>query len=248
MQYPAQTGSTFQGGWFGILPWLLPYIEQNNLYNIMCQPQQLSPNLNFATYVTQMSPWWNYGNWVQAAQYKVKTFLCPSDSPDAPLQGTFIAFVSQPGNLTGWYFANPFGATLGKSNYLGTGGYQDFVQPINSGVFYPASTNKVSVIPDGTAYTTFFGESLGDQLTAPRNFSIGWMGSTNLCSYFTVTPPYSSFPYGWYDFTSRHTSVINFAFGDGTVRPIKQNADRLSFIYATGMQDGQVYNMSGIGQ
>jgi len=242
MQYPAQTGSTFQGGWFGILPWLLPYIEQNNLYNIMCQPQQLTPNLNFATYVGQMGNWWGYQNWQTAAQYKVKTFLCPSDSPDAPAQGSFCAFVFSPGVLTGWYFANPFGGSLGKSNYLGTGGYEDFVVPTNSGVFFPASTNKVSVIPDGTSYTTFFGESIGDTIAAPRNFSISWMGSTNLASYFINYSP------GWYRFTSRHTSVINFAFGDGTVRPIKDTPDWLTFQYATGMQDGQVYNMSGIGQ
>jgi len=237
----------YNSPWLGTLPWLLPYVEQTNLYQMMLP----TPNLQFDVYTAQMgnTAWWGHSTYLTAAQYKVKTFLCPSDSPDtiSPAAGVWAAFYLAPNQGTMWgiYFSSPGGNILGRSNYQPTAGYLGNWPGLQQyqGVFYNLSTSKVSVIPDGTAYTTFFGESTGDTLTPPRNFTLSWMGSAQMPSYWQSPPPYA-----WYMFSSRHTTIMNFAFGDGTVRPIKSSPDFTNFVYATGMQDGQVLNMGAIGQ
>src|SRR5262245_53125624 len=56
--------------WIGVLPYLLPYIEQDALYS----------RLQFNWDVEGEGPPWisNATNWTMA-QVKIKTFLCPSD-------------------------------------------------------------------------------------------------------------------------------------------------------------------------
>jgi len=232
----------------GTLTWLLPYIEQNNLYHMLTP----TPNLQMQTFCAQMpAPWYNVASYNTVAQARIKTFLCPSDFPDqfsgSPSGGIWVGFYADNGssisNYYGVYYPSP--PPYGKSNYLPTGGYYDqwpgYGQYI--GAFSNLSANKVSVIPDGTAYTTFFGEALGDTLTAPRNFALSWMGSSSLASAWNLQLPFT-----WYTFGSRHTTVVNFAFGDGTVRPIKISPDYATYIYASGMQDGQVINLHALGQ
>ena len=68
----------------------------------------------------------------------------------------------------------------------------------------------------------------------------------------TATGPTAA---SWYQGSSFHTAVNNFAFGDGSVRPIKQGigtsfftADWYQYMYASGMQDGFVLTLSALGQ
>ena len=49
-------------------------------------------------------------------------------------------------------------------------------------------------------------------------------------------------------FQSMHPNrVVNFAFADGSVRGISQSVDFNTFIYASGMHDAQVYDLSALG-
>jgi prepilin-type processing-associated H-X9-DG protein len=53
----------------------------------------------------------------------------------------------------------------------------------------------------------------------------------------------------WYQFSSRHTGgIVQFAFADGSVRPITTSSDWWTYLYASGMQDGQVINWGALGQ
>ena len=105
----------------GTLPWLLPYIEQGNLYNSL--PQQLfTPNIG--------GSWWGYGNYnaVPGGGTHVKTFECPADAPYAYTTGMFAFFTEQPSwtgqngyAFTGVYFPGSGGSVgLGATNYLPT--------------------------------------------------------------------------------------------------------------------------------
>jgi len=233
----------------GTLVYLLPQLEQNNLFQTLLP----APSISFTTYqsaaVWGNTPgWWNKPTYNAAAQYQIKTFLCPSDNANATIypSGFWIGYMADPGsgNYYGVYYPPPV-PKYGASNYLPTAGYlEDWPGwGMYEGAFYNCSTTKVSVIPDGTAYTTFFGEAMGDTLTAPRSWALSWMGSSALATAWGLNPPYQ-----WYTFGSRHTNTVNFAFGDGSVRGIKANPDFANYLWATGMQDGQVLNMSAIGQ
>ncbi len=51
--------------------------------------------------------------------------------------------------------------------------------------------------------------------------------------------------YKWIQFQSMHPGrVVNFAFGDGSVRGISQSVDFDTFIAASGMQDGVPVNQA----
>jgi len=45
---------------------------------------------------------------------------------------------------------------------------------------------------------------------------------------------------GWFQFTSRHPGVVQFALADGSCRPISQNIDRDTFVYLSAIADGNV--------
>jgi prepilin-type N-terminal cleavage/methylation domain-containing protein/prepilin-type processing-associated H-X9-DG protein len=252
----------------GCLAFLLPQLEQGNLFqqmgqinaNVFCPPSNAPSSTNAAynypwgqmqQYIGTVNGWWRVPTYNTAAQYKIKTFLCPSDNPDNPSAGVFVTIYPSGNGFTMWggYYPSPTGNAYGKNNYLSNagyigGGYANFWQ----GPFRDMSTEKVGVIPDGTAYTVFFGEALGDSATAPRNFSLSWMGAGTMASAWGLQPPFA-----WYQFGSRHSTTVQFAFGDGSVRPIKSSVGQggpvfNQFLYATGMQDGQTINFSALGQ
>src|SRR5947209_7578947 len=67
----------------GALTFLLPYVEQDNVYRAMLTPQSASPTAaQLQTLVDRKvaaPPWWSYNESFAAAQTKIKTYLCPSD-------------------------------------------------------------------------------------------------------------------------------------------------------------------------
>src|SRR5713226_315201 len=68
--------------WVGCLVYLLPYLEQENIY------RQLQVNLDVKQFGAN---WWtNEANWTMA-QTPIKLFLCPSDDPYQSTKGTIVA-------------------------------------------------------------------------------------------------------------------------------------------------------------
>jgi prepilin-type N-terminal cleavage/methylation domain-containing protein/prepilin-type processing-associated H-X9-DG protein len=260
-------GFTFGAPCVGALAFLLPYIEQNNLYMSMSANapspqqffQQVQANQNAA------NPWWNYGSYFSAAQAKVKTYQCPSDTTSTTSAvGTFVIFYCDANSLTftGGYYPNPTGNLFGRGNYQPLGG--SIGQPLVNfyglfaGPFTDLSTNRVGVIPDGTSTTVFFGEALGgSEYQGYRDFSASWMGSGAFATAWGTAPAIGPAGYNaqWYQTSSFHINSNNFAFGDGSVRPIRQgigttffSGDWFQFMYASGMMDGYVVNLSTLGQ
>jgi len=263
----ANSGFTFAAPCIGALTFLLPYIEQQNLY------QQLIPTPSLTMGNSIPGGWWGNATYFAAAQAKIKTYVCPSDNGQ-PSYGVFVIFYCDANSLTftGGYYPNPTGLLFGRSNYEPSGGsigapavnyYGQWYGP-----FTDMSANKVGAIPDGTAYTIFFGETLAGGPTdtgtpGGRGFSASWMGAGSMATAWGVasaTGPLTGAAANgtahWYQFSSFHTNVVNFAFGDGSVRPIKQgtgvnffsNPDWYQYMYASGMQDGQVVNLGSLGQ
>jgi prepilin-type N-terminal cleavage/methylation domain-containing protein len=260
-------GFTFAAPCVGALAFLLPYIEQNNIYMALSAGAPSPAQFQSAVMQNQNSatPWWAYGSYFAGAQKKIKTYLCPSDSTqDNSVNGVFVIFYCDANYLTftGGYYPNPTGNLFGKTNYqpmAGSIGYP-LVNYYGqySGPFTDISSNKVGLIPDGTSTTVFFGEALGGSSNkGTRDFSASWMGAGAFATAWgtqaAIGPPgYNS---QWYQTSSFHVNSNNFAFGDGSVRGIKQGSgtqffspDWFQFMYVSGMMDGYVVNLQSLGQ
>lgn len=247
---------TFNAPHVGCLTLLLPYLEQNNIYNTL----QPTPGPSLLT--TMPNGWWNNSSYFAAAQVRIKTFLCPSDDHPATQKGTFITlYCDATDNIfTGGYSPNPIGNLLGRTNYepcagaIGAGANPFW--GLYAGVFTNHSRVSISRIPDGSSNTIFFGETLGGSgPPGPRDFAMSWMGAGCMATYPGLPKPPQ-----WNTYGSLHTGgIVQFAFGDGSVRSIVSPTatdlsgnpggppDWWAWIYATAYQDGSVVDFSVLG-
>jgi prepilin-type N-terminal cleavage/methylation domain-containing protein len=239
----------FDGQNVGVLAQILPFVEQQNIYN-----QAMAGMPSDYMKVTGFYPgWWNYGPTWAASQQFVPIYICPSAPfPDvnSVTGGTFVLLheFPVPGysfELLGAYF--PVGtANFGITNYVGVGGYGgDVVSPFQ-GIMTNRSKLKMSVLTnqDGSSNTMMFGETLGGDFPVQggaQDFNYSWMGAGSLPTAWGL-PTFGTC--NWYTFGSMHTGVTMFGFGDGSVRGVLDSADYNAFIYASGYRDGQVYDSS----
>jgi prepilin-type N-terminal cleavage/methylation domain-containing protein/prepilin-type processing-associated H-X9-DG protein len=216
----------------GLLVYLLPYVEQENLY------RQLRIDFN----VGNLGPAWytDPTNW-ECAQTRIKLFECPSDNlaEDTSTQGTVMAFhcfnynASIVPNMDDntdvvAYSLDPSNPTvLGRSNYAGCAGLagQGTSQYWSKyeGIFTNRSRTALARISDGTSNTLLLGEFDGGRENGQRLFVRSWM-----CA--GVVPTWSGLPADGQDpvvppvFDSKHPGVVQFCFADGSVRSLGKGA------------------------
>jgi hypothetical protein len=211
------------------------------------------------------------GRYGSQGEYKV--FQCPSSpSPSeytTALLGCYygpLGVDSPPGqaNTGAHVFSSaPGRLVVGRSHYTGMGGYYSTQSyPQYKGFFTYNSKNKVAATPDGTSNTVMFGEMAGGfnawngsggipngPMTASwasgfnySGFDSPWTGgpaSAPACG-GTVTSNCSK----WWAFSSQHTGIVNFCFGDGSVRSLRGQMDFSTWVYMTGIQDGIVVSFN----
>jgi prepilin-type N-terminal cleavage/methylation domain-containing protein/prepilin-type processing-associated H-X9-DG protein len=267
------------GPYTSVLVYLLPYIEQGNVYNEI--PTNLLP-------LNTTAPAWAYatgpfssptydsnhtGYGFIPAYAHIKSFECPSDNlywgiiPQSS-GGIIDAYWTMGGSIwidyvyDGTFFNNANGNEWGRTNYIGCAGYLGANDSTTSsaaapplfngynceGVYYANSRTKIVSITDGTSNTIGFGETLAGTATGVRDFAVTWFGAGSMPTAWglTNTPD-------WYNFSSRHQGIVNFAFCDGSVRPIAVSSASSgtgynAYIYASGMADGAIFNFSALGQ
>jgi prepilin-type N-terminal cleavage/methylation domain-containing protein len=255
------------GPYTGVLAFLLPYVEQDNVY------KQLDPGLflfNTTTgawaystppfdykisggYPASQGP--NGTGYNHVIDTRISTFECPSDNADNQTNASAFGYPS--GGVIDAYFISGrylyidfvwdwpgFGHEMGPANYIGCAGYfGQSLSPQYCGPYYQNSRTKITDILDGTSNTFGFGETLGG--TAPpaaRDFRLSWMGAGSMPTGFGL----SSTP-DWYQFSSKHKAVVQFAFCDGSVHGILNSANFSNFVYASGMRDSKVIDWSTLG-
>ncbi|WP_020468509.1 DUF1559 domain-containing protein [Zavarzinella formosa] len=225
----------------GLLAVLLPYIEQDNVF------RQITSTTNINQ--PAIAYWYLGPDWT-AGQYRISTYLCPSDTALSRTNCLLGSFT----DAGGQYGVDVFATTgPGRTNYMGVGGYFGKINygPYDqyAGIFYNQSKTTIASVTDGTSNTLMFGETLGDD-TDPTTkkwldqYSYGWMGSGFLISYWGMRPEDDPSGSGFDKFTSRHTGVVNFALADGSVRGIRRSIDYTTYVYATACADGNVYDAS----
>ncbi len=245
IHYPA-SGHLDSGApkWVGVLVYLLPYVEQDNIY------KQLR-TMNDSAYTGN---WWGTNPDWTLAHTTIKTFLCPSDVGDTPTVGSAALMHSfdsgPPDGAEGavmYYFTD---RTLGKTNYTGVAGpgwnngsiaapaalganYRPY-----TGIFTNRSELALAHITDGTSNTLMFGEGLGGNSPGTRDFQWTWMGTGAMATFRGLCngPAGSATIVNWAGFSSKHTGIVNFCFGDGSVRPLRHgnSAARSAATGATG--------------
>jgi len=259
-------GAVGGGPYTGVLAYLLPYMEQNNVYNQL--PANLFPlNTTAGAWAYSTPPFSGDGNntgFPAICNSQIKPYTCPSDnaqdtslSPNADgYVGVIDATMSAPGSVASvsvdWVLNTPgFGAELGAANYVGNAGYTGDTTGASSvkykGPYYNNSKTKLTTITDGTSNTIGFGETLGGS-NAPnvREFRRAWMGSGIMWSGWGLPNDSGAAWYaGW---SSKHSGIVQFSNCDGSVRAIRKgitaNPAFTTFVSITGMADGVVSNES----
>jgi prepilin-type N-terminal cleavage/methylation domain-containing protein len=233
----------------GVLAQLLPQLEQGNVYTRFMtgvptdflSPKKAYPDLGF-----------NPGPWA-AAQSRIKTFLCPSDGADTVSIATYVVIDGTNGNLGLWGFGPPQGAALGKTNYLGCSGFADTFP--GAGQFIGLLANRSAVTmsqataADGLSNTFLFGESIGDRETGTRNYAWAWAYAGTMPTGYSAIAAAND-PNAWGGYGSKHTAVVNFAMGDGSVRQVRKyitnNPQFSQFVFVSGYHDGINVDASAI--
>jgi len=218
-------GNTSQSG-IGAMAFLLPYIEQSAVYSQIPAVMLTVPTTNPGTYngATHPNSWYVDPVAVKASANYIPTYNCPADPMGwndviylAVVLGTDWPVVkNDEGPTVNWILRSTLEARGGRpenTNYLPVGGNYS-VSGFES-MWWLNSKNKLASIPDGTSNTLMFGEipSFGYQER------ISWMGGGPMT--MTQDIRQAPFKYGYNAFGSYHTGVSNFAYGDGSVRTIR---------------------------
>ncbi|MDB5312900.1 MAG: hypothetical protein JWO38_7102 [Gemmataceae bacterium] len=232
----------------GPIIYLLPYLEQQNLFtgfNLSSTPFWWSQNRPPSTGSTSPPrPPARYG-----AEGEIKTLQCPSNPPPASYNWVFMdSFYGTPGtdyptaqgtSNTHVYSGNPGSVILGRSNYVGVAGDWRYGAGYK-GVFTFQSKLSLVGITDGTSNTVMFGEWSGGSFDGGKTISTWtWGGGAAFTAFGLCNTGSKSC---WYTFNSNHTNVVNFVYSDGSVRPLKNPAglDFPTWAAICGKSDGVV--------
>ncbi len=192
---------------------------------------------------------------------RIDTLLCPTtDAYQQPRSNLFISFW---GPVCGRNFRGMGGLLfhhdhdiLGRTNYVscagGLGpcrGYSGYWS-IFSGIFGNRTRTKIRDIQDGASNTLAFGETIGHrpQWRGPRKQlqwgPPAWITSGSLPTAWNIRRQYRIGSrvlvrfQNWYQYSSDHPDMVQFAYADGSVKQVKSSIDPRSFRLGSGMRDG----------
>jgi prepilin-type N-terminal cleavage/methylation domain-containing protein/prepilin-type processing-associated H-X9-DG protein len=247
---PVNAGTGYNYNTTSVQDWswlarLLPFVEQNNLYNQIGIGTFPGPTLDQAALLGIASP--------------VKTYLCPSDlafngqprTDEANIGSSFsggdqVLAVGQT-NYKGvagcnwaWASTNSFGASAAWNNSIG--GSNNGLDAGNGMSFRSDYTRpiKLTNVKDGLSNTFYIGEDIPS-----LNVHCDWVffnHATGTCAIPLNFNEGTANDTDWpnvYSFRSNHTNGANFAFGDGHVQFISQTIDLPTYYALSTINQGE---------
>jgi prepilin-type N-terminal cleavage/methylation domain-containing protein/prepilin-type processing-associated H-X9-DG protein len=254
------TYSTYPGPTTSTLAIILPFMEQTGIYNQM-PTDYFTPNSTVAAWAYSTGPYSSDGNQtgpLPGTQGRVKSYECPADQANTPHTSGMFDYLAAGDNCSGSFNAASMCGDYiydlngsmaarqpGATNYVGCagglGGYMGLANPsylLYPGIYYTNSKTKLTDISDGTSNTFAFGETLGGNGKS-NDFHLAWCGASGMPVAWGLQDWTTS---QWYTFSSRHTGVVNFALGDGSVRGIRFGISTAIYRAAGGRNDGYVFS------
>lgn len=235
----------------GTLAFLLPHMELESTRSEIDVTMDVNYHPSDPNAPPNTVNWWTSTPTWNAAQTKIRAFLCPSVNAYSNTVGTaayLTLYKDSPGVGTAnlGYFGMPSGATLGRTNYLpvagGIGVINDPGWDPWKGIFYNRSTTKLRDVLDGTSHTVMFGEHAGGWNGTVMEFAFSWIGAGGFPSAWGLTPVSPATRPAWYQFGSLHPGIVQFALADGSVRQVSTNITDVSgkryFRWLTATDDG----------
>jgi prepilin-type N-terminal cleavage/methylation domain-containing protein len=215
-----------RNSYIGALAYLLPYVEQDNVFR-QIEPTKLA--------LPATGGVWYAGTSWAAANTKLKTFQCPSDDSNDSTTGVWAFLYTDPSTIYGGAFAPGAYRTLGTTNYAPNAGYLGAVQPALSGPFFTNSKTPLTALTDGTSNTYAFGEYLGGRSVGARDYTTVWMGTGAIPTAWGLPETAE-----WFTFGGKHPGGVLFVMCDGSVRSVRRGIDYATFVFTSGMSDGAV--------
>jgi prepilin-type N-terminal cleavage/methylation domain-containing protein/prepilin-type processing-associated H-X9-DG protein len=208
--------------WCGLVGLFLK-MEQNNLYN----------EINFGVYYSPTIQGTTAPDNATAIRRTIEGFVCPSNRrPTTVATGTGSQTTSQLGPSD--YRGNQAAGMIVPTSDSGCATL-DATNPAcliyDNGLMYQNSTVNMADITDGTSSTIIMGESIWPQgvwSQAPSSVVRTNVDRTiNKPIVVTVNGVTTNF---WTYWASKHPSAVNFAFCDGSVRPVTSLINKLVLI------------------
>jgi prepilin-type N-terminal cleavage/methylation domain-containing protein/prepilin-type processing-associated H-X9-DG protein len=249
------------------LLYLLPYIEQGNLYakfNLNAASGNFMASAVFGYPITPGSALSTpdaiaSGNAALSAA-EVKTFLCPSDGGNKllPIGSVHYSPDGTGGTIAAVKTCYDF---IAEDNGVNRYNWWRGTTTGTRYIFGENSNSTLQTISDGTSNTLLMGEQtleLFNGQTSSWAYA-GWVSvgidpvgnwnltypnqGLNIWNYNNSTNALNNKPgrrASWYNAASLHTGGVNFVFGDGSVRFIQQTIDIPNLTRLSRMGDGEV--------
>jgi len=251
------TNSAFPGPCTGTLVFLLPYMEQDNLYKQVNPIYVSDKSVGVQNWAYSTPPYdpaqGNQQGFLPQSLPRIKPYECPSDNANAGPKVNGIIDIYYAGNNCAGPAASvcidycvppsPGYSYPAAGNYTGCagglGGYTGLANAsylLYPGIYYVNSKNRMTDIIDGTSSTLAFGETLGGNPIS-NDYDLAWFAGGGCPTAWGLTSPQNA---QWYQFSSKHTGIVQFGMGDGAVRQLRTDISAYNFRALGGINDGAI--------
>lgn len=253
--------------WVGVLAYLLPYVEQQAVYDRMTETLDLSVEGRDEHWLADV-------NSNLAAQAKIEAFLCPdipAQIPEANIYTRFWSSISASTGRIGLSGTLPIATTgriPGLTHYQGVKGIFGRLGPFSwqqrvidrelLGPFDVRSKIPISRMTDGASKTLFFGEAPGligesipdgDQWHSGFVSGMAWIGTATLPTHFGLDTAWLNDPASptrhqthWAMFGGLHPGdIVYFAYADGSVHAVSKGVEESVLFAASTIKGEEVY-------
>ena len=269
------------GSLLGCMVVLLPYVEQDNVFKLI-EPALTTPygRMDDPSNTSASMPYWFDNPYPPTVMYnagktKIKTFVCPSDPNDQPLNngsgatgnggwiigGMLVYNTATAIASSSFYYEDYAGVEtlmpLGKSNYTGcsgTGRGPNATWGKYEGMMVSRTAKKLEQIGDGTSNTIMFTEVTGRDFNSAgtyNRFAHSWIGTAGISTAYGTRNGKEA---NVYQMSSYHTGIVMVAMGDGAVKGLRAGVPSgattdsawLTLQAMGGANDGMTVDVSAI--